>query len=169
MDYKALVLDQTYYPIQIVDWKDAMRLFFSGRAEVVEHHEQSNIRSPRASYKVPKVLRVFQKVFAPRDVRFNRFNVFLRDDYTCQYCSFKGLHTELTLDHVFPKSRGGKTHWDNIVTCCFTCNNKKADRTPAECSMRLKKTPKKPHWGPLWGVRLNDHEAQWWRDWIRHK
>src|SRR5690554_2509484 len=131
---KALVLDSTYFPVQIIDWKKAMILFFTQRAEVVDFHEDIEIRSTSASFKLPKVLRLFQKVNQAAGfksgVKFNRGNVFYRDKFTCQYCLQKFKEVELTLDHVMPKSRGGKTSWDNIVTSCHPCNNKKADKTP---------------------------------------
>jgi 5-methylcytosine-specific restriction endonuclease McrA len=167
--YKALLLDSSYYPIQIIDWKKAMILFFTGRAEVVEHHEDINIRSTSESFRLPSVLRLFQSFKNFSRVKFNRNNVFARDKYLCQYCGDKFSRDELTFDHVMPKSRGGATNWHNIVTSCHTCNNKKADRTPEECGFTLLKKPKEPIWHPLIGLRPSEDEISLWKSWILWK
>ena len=164
--YKALLLDSSYYPIQIIDWKKAMILFFTGRAEVVELHEDINISSPKQNYRLPSVLRLFSTFKSFTRVKFNRNNVFLRDKFTCQYCGKKHNRQDLTFDHVMPKSRGGKTNWHNIVTSCHTCNNKKADRTPEECGLKLVRRPYEPQWHPVIGLKLNQDEIVLWRPWI---
>lgn len=164
--YKALLLDSSYYPIQIIDWKKAMILFFTGRAEVVELHNDINIHSTKQSYRLPSVLRLFTSFKSFTRVKFNRNNVFLRDKFMCQYCGDKFNRKELTFDHVMPKSRGGKTNWNNIVTSCHRCNNKKADRTPEECGFVLIHTPYEPRWHPVVGLRLNRDEISLWRPWI---
>ena len=167
INYKALVLDESYFPVQIIDWRHAIRLFFSGRAEIVEHHENAVIRSPSQSFKLPKVMRIFQKVLGLSCVKFNRHNIFLRDNFTCQYCGTSGHPSVLSLDHVIPKSRGGKSDWQNIVTACFTCNNFKSDRLPDECGLKLRKIPARPDWGPLWGIKLSHSELEWWENWMK--
>lgn len=164
--YKALLLDSSYYPIQIIDWKKAMILFFTGRAEVVEVHGDININSPKHSYQLPSVLRLFSSFKSFTRVKFNRNNVFLRDKFTCQYCGQKHNRQDLTFDHVMPKSRGGKTNWHNIVTSCHPCNNRKADRTPEECGLKLMKRPLEPQWHPVIGLKLNQDEISLWRSWI---
>lgn len=166
---KALVLDSTYFPVQIIDWKKAMVLFFTGRAEVVDYHEDIEIRSTQDSYKLPKVLRLFQKVNKLGQVKFNRANVFYRDRFKCQYCGDKFLAVELTLDHVMPKSRGGKTNWENIVSSCHPCNNKKADRTPQECGLKLPREPKQPKWSPMVAFRLSQKEKSLFGNWFFSK
>ncbi|MEX1099929.1 MAG: HNH endonuclease [Bacteriovoracaceae bacterium] len=163
---KALVLDATYYPVQIIDWKKAMILFFTERAEVVDYHENIEIRSTSASFRLPKVLRLFQKAHKLTQVKFNRANVFYRDKFTCQYCSGKFKEIELTLDHVLPKSRGGQTSWENIVTSCHKCNNKKADRTPQECGLKLPFPPKQPNWSPMMAFRLSKSEKSLFENWF---
>ena len=171
---KALVLDASYFPVQIIDWKKAMILFFTERAEVVDYHDDVEIRSTSASFKLPKVLRLFQKVsqFSQvkfNQVKFNRGNVFYRDAFTCQYCQKVFKEVELTLDHVFPKSRGGKTSWENIATSCHACNNKKADRTPEECGMKLLSKPKRPKWSPTMAFKLTSSEKNLFANWFFNK
>ena len=163
---KALVLDATYYPVQIIDWKKAMVLFFTERAEVVDYHDDIEIRSTSRSFKLPKVLRLFQKVNQLTHVKFNRSNVFYQDKFTCQYCGDKFLEAELTLDHVMPKSRGGSTSWENIVTSCHPCNNKKAARTPKECGLILATPPRKPSWSPMMALRLTARDKSLFQNWF---
>ncbi len=163
---KALVLDATYYPVQIIDWKKAMILFFTERAEVVDYHDDIEIRSTSHSFKLPKVLRLFQKVNKLTQVKFNRANVFYRDKFICQYCGNKFPEIELTLDHVMPKSRGGKTSWENIVTSCHACNNKKADKTPRECGLALPTRPKRPNWSPMMALRLTARDKTLFENWF---
>lgn len=166
MTMKALLLDASYYPIQIIDWKRAMILFFTGRAEVVEHHSDVEINSTHESYKLPKVMRLFGSFKNMSRVKFNRSNVFYRDKHVCQYCGGKFKANELTFDHVMPKSRGGPTNWKNIVTCCSTCNNKKAARTPEEWGHKLLKPPKEPKWTPMMALRLTKNELVLFSSWL---
>lgn len=166
---KALVLDATYFPVKIIDWKKAMTLFFTERAEVVDYHDDIEIRSPSSSFKLPKVLRLYKKVNTIGQVKFNRSNVFYRDKFICQYCYKKFLAVDLTLDHVFPKSRGGDTSWTNIVACCGKCNSKKADRTPEECGFKLLTTPKIPAWSPFLSFKLSKAEKKIFGSWFSLK
>ncbi len=166
MTMKVLLLDASYYPIQIIDWKRAMILFFTDRAEVVEHHSNVEIRSTHSKFKLPKVLRLFGSFKNFSKVKFNRSNVFFRDKYLCQYCGEKFKEQELTFDHVMPKSRGGPTSWENIVTCCNICNNKKAARTPDEWGKSLLKKPKEPKWTPMMALRLSKNELSLFSTWI---
>lgn len=166
---KTLILDATYYPVQFVDWKKAMVLFFNHRAEVVDFHEDIEIRSTYQSYKLPKVLRLFQKVKALTRVKFTRSNVFYRDKYQCQYCLLKLKETELTLDHVLPKSRGGGTTWENIATSCHKCNNKKGHHTPEEVGLRLHKKPIEPKWSPQYAFRLSRLDIDAFGHWFYQK
>lgn len=166
MVMKALLLDASYYPIQIVDWKKAMILFFTGRAEVIEHHDDIKINSTSDSFKLPKVMRLFQNFRNFAQVKFNRQNVFFRDKHKCQYCGDRFEKKGLTFDHVMPKSRGGATSWENIVTCCHACNNKKADRTPEEARMPLITKPVQPKWSPGMAFRLGVSESIVFSDWL---
>lgn len=145
MDMNVLLLDSSFYPIRIIDWKRAMTLFFGGRAQIIEHHDDRIIKSPSQDYKLPKVIRLVSKFTHVSYVKFSRDHIFYRDNFKCQYCSISFKKSDLTLDHVMPKSRGGDTSWENIVSACKPCNNKKADKTPSEAKMPLLSRPKEPN------------------------
>jgi 5-methylcytosine-specific restriction endonuclease McrA len=166
MTMKALLLDSSYYPIQIIDWKRAMILYFTGRAEVVEHHQDLKIQSTHESFKLPKVMRMFGHFKKFSRVKFNRSNLFFRDKHQCQYCGDKFAAHELTFDHVMPKSRGGLTSWQNIVACCSACNTDKAARTPDEWGKKLLKTPIEPKWSPMVALRLSKPERSLFSSWL---
>ena len=166
---QTLLLDSSFYPLQMIDWKRALCLFFTERAEVVEHHSDVEIRSTHDSFKLPKVMRLFTKVGNINSVKFNRLNVFYRDSFTCQYCNTKFKPHELTLDHVIPKSKGGKSSWENIVCACAPCNNKKADYLMDECGMKPIKKPKEPKWIMIFLLKLEQKEQLVWKDWFHIK
>ncbi len=166
---QTLLLDSSYYPLQMIPWKRALCLFFTERAEVVENHPDIEIRSTNESFKLPKVMRLFCKVGNINVVKFNRLNVFYRDNFTCQYCSTKFRPQELTLDHVYPKSKGGKSSWENIVAACGPCNNKKADRLPAQGGMSPNKAPREPKWLSIFLLKLEAQEKRIWKDWFNIK
>ena len=153
----------------MIDWKKALSLFFTERAEVVEHHADIEIRSTHDSYKLPKVMRLFCKVGDINAVKFNRQNVLYRDSFTCQYCNIKFRPVELTLDHVHPKSKGGKSSWENIVAACAPCNNKKSDKLTHECNMIPIKVPKEPKWLSIFLLKLGHQEKTIWKDWFNTK
>jgi len=163
---KTLLLDSSYYPIQMICWKKALSLFFTERAEVVEHHSGVEVRSTRKSYKLPKVMRLYCKLGKINLVKFNRMNVFYRDEFTCQYCRNKFNAVDLTLDHVYPKSLGGKATWTNIVAACGSCNCKKSNKLTHECGMVPLKKPKEPTWMAMFLKRLNQSEKIVWNDWF---
>lgn len=144
MPMKVLLLNSSFYPIKIIDWKRAMNLFFGGRAQIVEQHSDKFIKSPNQDYPLPKVIRLYSRFSYISPVKFSRDNVLYRDEFTCQYCFTAQAKSELTLDHVMPRSRGGETSWRNIVAACKPCNNRKADKTPTEAQMPLKRIPKEP-------------------------
>lgn len=101
---------------------------------------------------VPSIVRLTVFVrFRRREAKFSRRNIYLRDGFRCQYCGDRPPVHELTCDHVIPRSRGGRTEWSNIVTCCIPCNRRKGGRTPAEAGLRLIHNPSQPTW--LWGVQ----------------
>jgi len=144
----TLLLSSSYEPIDVIDWKDAIRLMVLEKADLIEEYNKE-IRSMYLTMKLPAVIRLvssFKK--SKKSLRFSRINIYTRDKYTCQYCSMKGGMKEFTFDHVVPKSKGGKTCWINIVTCCRPCNTKKRDITPREAGMELLKTPIVPKWLP---------------------
>jgi 5-methylcytosine-specific restriction endonuclease McrA len=159
----TLLLDCSYQPLDIIPWKEAVRLWFLGKAEVIEEHE-AELRSTYLVIKMPAVVRLtrlFRK--KKKKVKFSRAAIYTRDKQTCQYCGMKGTARDFTFDHVIPKSRGGRTNWENIVTACKPCNLKKANRTPSEAGMALLSKPKMPDWLPLLNLRvsLNDIPDTW--------
>jgi len=136
---KVLVLNTTFLPINICSWKRAMILLFKGKADGIENSKKY-VNSGR--FILPLVIKLKDYVPVPYNgVVFTRKNIFLRDNYTCQYCGRTG---NLTIDHIVPKSRGGDDVWENVVACCVRCNNKKGDRMLEEEGMKLIGTPYKP-------------------------
>lgn len=142
---KVLLLSNKYEPLNITSWKRAVVLLIKGKAECVEKINEIDDYIKIGEYYIPRTIKLTYEMAIPHlELPFSRENVYLRDDYTCQYCGKKFDPQELTLDHVFPKSRGGETSWQNIVTCCKRCNCKKADKTPREAGMVLLVKPEKP-------------------------
>lgn len=145
----ALLLNATYEPLSVVSWKKAITLVLLNKAEILEPQERE-VRSATRSFTLPSVLRLYSRVKVPRrTVQFSRSNVYRRDGYRCQYCTVKFPVSRLTFDHVVPRSRGGQTTWENIVTSCSECNRVKGDRTPTEAQMPLASKPKEPKWWPF--------------------
>lgn len=144
------MLNASFEPLLIVTWQRAIQLLFQGKVEVIEESEQE-VRSVRMSIKVPAVLRLLNYVPLTKRkqlIRFSRANIFLRDHHVCQYCGNRFNKTHLTLDHVVPVVQGGRKSWDNIVTACKPCNQKKGGRTPAQAGIHLIKKPQQPNWLP---------------------
>jgi 5-methylcytosine-specific restriction endonuclease McrA len=142
--YRALLLDRAYRPVRAVSWRRAVLLGMSGRVDVLEHYARQ-IRTPSRTVPLPAVLRVpHWSHRAPASVALTRRNVLLRDGHVCSYCGSPGHGRELTIDHVVPRSRGGRTAWDNVVAACGPCNRDKGDRTPDEAGMRLLALPGHP-------------------------
>lgn len=138
----VLVLNQDYLPVNICQVRRAVILVYQGKAEVIENG-LGIIQSVSQSFPIPSVIRLAYFGKRPRfQVRLTRFEIFNRDKNTCQYCGKEGR--ELTLDHVFPRHRGGKHVWENVVTCCTSCNRHKAGRTPQEAGMKLLHNPVPP-------------------------
>ena len=163
---RTLLLDPSYRPIDVVSWEDAITMLWTEKADVLEEYEHV-IHSPTGTNKpaVIRLRRAFKREVKP--VKFSRVNIYARDGYRCQYCGESCASEELTYDHVLPRSRGGKTDWTNIVSCCDDCNAMKKNRTPAEAGMRLLKKPVQPVAMPeiLFEVsRRNIPDA--WRDYV---
>lgn len=152
----ALVLNASFEPLHIVTWQRAIQLLFLGKVEVVEESDQE-IRTVRMTIKVPAVLRLLTYVPLTKKkqiVRFSRTNIFLRDNNICQYCGSQFNKTHLTLDHVIPIVQGGKKSWENIVTACKPCNQRKGGRTPPQAGLSLIRKPKQPNWLPSASISL---------------
>ena len=163
----VLLLNISYEPLKVINWRKAVTMLCLGKVEVIEEYGR-DIHSVSFSIKLPSVVRLLKMVKRNNSpVKFSRQNIYARDRYKCQYCGVKYAPEELTYDHVQPRSRGGKTEWKNIVTCCINCNRKKGGRTPGEASMRLVKKPVIPKWVP--SVRLTigfKKVPQSWREYL---
>jgi 5-methylcytosine-specific restriction endonuclease McrA len=151
--HPALVLNadfrpMSYFPLSLLSWQDAVQAVFTERVSVVAEYD-TWVRSPSTRIRLPSVvaLRKYQK--RPRRVAFTRFNVFLRDRFTCQYCGEAFPASALTFEHVIPRSKGGLTTWSNIVTACVPCNTAKGS------SLRIKplRAPREPTVGALLAAR----------------
>jgi len=152
----TLVLSSAYEPINQISWKAAvLAVLGERRVEVLEEYDDRVVRSLSFSMKIPAVIRYLTgKVSRRRGVRFSRENVYTRDKGRCQYCLRKLSRIEATYDHVIPRSKGGRTRWENIVIACVPCNSGKANRTPVQARMRLATKPVKPKYLPE-TLRLN--------------
>lgn len=144
MDIRTLLLTPWMTPTRVISWERAVVLSFLGKVEVVEEYELV-VRAPSLEMRMPAVVRQ-RKASAVRPKRpaFSRAHVLLRDQFTCQYCAERKEPQALNMDHVVPRAQGGKTSWENIVTSCYPCNQRKAGRTPEEARMRLLKRPVRP-------------------------
>lgn len=165
LDGGVLVLNRLYRPVHVTSVRRAFTLLYQGAARALDAefrlfdfeswaalgatgHDAIGTVSRRI--RVPRVIVLLAYEHLPRArVRFSRFNVYARDDDTCQYCGRRFRRAELNLDHVVPRSRGGATTWENVVCSCVSCNLRKGGRTPEEAGMRLLKRPARPHWTPL--------------------
>ncbi len=138
----VLVLNATYEPINVTAVRRAVALVLKGIAQA-EEHNQKEIHSAREAIAVPSVIRLLAYRHIPQQTRaLSRKNILLRDRNTCQFCGHVFPASELTLDHVMPRSRGGHSSWENLVACCYQCNNRKGDRTPEEAGLLLARRPR---------------------------
>ncbi len=141
---KVLVLNATYEPISFVTLKRAVVLLLKEKAEVIEAMVERKLRAERISYPYPLVIRLVSYVPVPRffNLPLSRRSLLSRDNYTCQYCGT--TEHPLTIDHVIPRSRGGKTEWTNVVAACVSCNRKKGNKMPVDARMIPRNKPVKP-------------------------
>ncbi len=145
---RVLLVDQTWAPISVISWMKAICLLYQEKVHPLEFQE-AEARSPSTTLLVPSVLRLNCVVkSAWQHVRFSRRHVYYRDEYRCQYCGKKFAAHKLNLDHVIPRSRGGLTTWENVVTCCINHNRIKGGRMPREAGMKLLRRPRRPSWSP---------------------
>lgn len=168
---KVLALSNTYEPLGVIDWEKAINLYFNGKVHIVSEYEQA-IRSPSIEMKIPSVI-VFQrgKNRKVNSVRFSRKNIWIRDEGRCQYCAHPVSIKNYTLDHVIPKTAGGKTNWINVVTCCTPCNQKKGDKSLNKAGMKLLKDPMKPSSLPYvqdveYFYNFQSHIPEEWKFWL---
>ena len=132
-DYRPL----SYYPLSLWSWQDSIKSVFLDRVSIVSYYDRV-IRSPSFSMKLPSVIALKSYIKPLSNPNFTRFNVFLRDKFACQYC---GAKKDLTFDHLLPKSKGGLTDWENVVTACSTCNVKKGGKLYERSGMKLFSKP----------------------------
>lgn len=146
---RTLVLNAGYEPLLLVSWQRALCLLFSSKAEVVSEYENAAARTVKTQFQLPSVIRLNQYIH-PKGrtrlgiVKLNRKNILIRDKHRCQYCSKLCKGSDATIDHIIPRSLGGKTTWDNVVAACVPCNSKKGSKLLHETSMKLNSDPKRP-------------------------
>lgn len=144
-DSPALVLNAdfrplSYFPLSVWRWQEAVKAAYMDRVTVVAEYDRV-VHSPSTQIRIPSVIVLKDYVKPARTTAFTRFNLFLRDEFTCQYCGSRG---DMTFDHVVPRSRGGKTTWQNVVASCGPCNLQKGARSLRQARMSLRKTPNQP-------------------------
>tara|TARA_B100001013_G_scaffold174476_1_gene104842 strand:+ start:262 stop:900 length:639 start_codon:yes stop_codon:yes gene_type:complete len=196
LDASVLVLNRFYAAISIVSARRAFTLLSKESAEVVSYEderlanydfdswielsklraefpdededlEDEWVRTPSLEIRVPRIIRllVYEKL-PERMVKFNRRNIYARDDGRCQYCGMRFPYEELTLDHVQPRSLGGNATWENIVCACVKCNVKKGGRRPENAGMKLIRQPKKPKRSPVIKLKIRSDKYRSWRHFV---
>jgi len=135
-DYRPL----SYYPLSLWPWQEAVKAAWLDRVEIVAEYDEV-VRSPSTEIKIPSVVVLKDYVKPQKKVAFTRFNLFLRDEFACQYCGAKG---DLTFDHVIPRARGGVTSWENVVAACSRCNLRKGSKSLSQIGFHLRKPPRQP-------------------------
>lgn len=145
----TLLLNADYKPKAVLSWQKAIEMVLRDVVFTVVEYEEWEVHSPSVTLVVPAVLALQKYVHRRKAVSFSRTNIYIRDDFTCQYCGLSagdgGLNVrDLTFDHVVPRSRGGGTTWENITTSCSDCNRRKGDQTPKEARMALLSKPHEP-------------------------
>lgn len=179
MNSNVLVLNRSFLPIHVISVRRAFCLLYRGIAKAVDdqfktfdfeswsklsiEQREEAIGLVDRMIRIPRVILLVTYDRMPRgNIRFTRLNIYLRDNSTCQYCGKKFPKSELSLDHVIPRSYGGKSTWGNIACCCSACNRKKGGRTPEESNLKLLKPPRKPTWTPFFKVSLKDLTRKEW-------
>lgn len=192
LDLSVLVLNRLYMAVHIVSVRRAFVLLCKSLAEVVsiedgqwcsydfeswrdvsemrrhfKEPDQDWVRTVSLEIQVPRIVRLLRYERIPKQtVKFNRRNIFARDESRCQYCGGRFATSQLTLDHVVPRSLGGKASWDNIVCACVDCNVRKGGRTPEQAHMKLIRRPIKPKTSPLVSVKLGSQKYQSWKTFL---
>lgn len=179
----VLVLNRAYLPIHVTSVRRAFTLVYRGFAHAINDEYQTfdfdswrqlsiardseSIGTPDGRIRIPRVivLTTFDRM-PKRYVRFSRINIFARDAFTCQYCRQRPPRSELNLDHVVPRSLGGRSTWENVVCSCVACNRKKGGRTPEQAGLRLRALPRKPKWTPLMNLMLSSVRYKEWRPFL---
>lgn len=189
----VLVLNRAYMAVHIISVRRSFSLLYRELAEVIDVEDgqyanydfdswllfselQSNertehedwVRSVNFELKVPRVVRLLYYDRIPKyTLRFSRRNLFARDQHRCQYCGKTGPQSQMSLDHVMPRSRGGPTTWENVVCSCISCNTRKGSQTPKEARMKLLKKPVKPRFNPLLARKLDNPKYESWKSFLK--
>jgi len=169
MNRNVLLLNSSEEVIKVINWKKAIKLLESGKAKrPYNYNKNYSVRTISGEYKLPAAIVLVRFVYLPYEHSLpTRKNIFKRDKWTCQYCGFKSKNPKsLTIDHVYPKSRGGGTQWTNLVTACPKCNCKKSNKLLKECNMKLKNKPTKPKRLALQMVGLDESGKELWSRWV---
>ena len=165
----VLLLNASYEPLRIINWKRALTLLFSGKVEVLEEYTRE-VHSISLTMRLPAVVRLLKLIrVRTRGVKFSRQHIYARDKYECQYCSRRLPPSELTYDHVVPRSFGGPTDWHNIVTCCIPCNRSKGGKRLEQSGLTLHRKPTKPSWSPYLSMTIGLRELpDSWRTYLAY-
>ena len=166
MKRSVLVLNQNYEPLNICSVRRAVVMVLDGKAELLESHPDA-LRAASRIFAWPSVIRMVYLIRRPRPrVKLTRREVFIRDQYTCQYCGRRG--GDLTIDHVNPRVLGGGHSWDNLVTACKTCNHRKGGKTLMQCKMALRTVPHEPRAGMYYSIerRLDTRFDDGWQKFL---
>lgn len=163
------VEDGHYHSYDFENWLEISEFEAAELEDADESHDMADwVRSVNFSVCVPRIVRLnFYDKVPKLTLRFNRRNLFARDKNLCQYCATPRPLSQLSFDHVVPRSRGGQTTWENVVCCCLKCNGRKGDRLPDEAGMKLIRKPEKPKQNPLLSVKLNNPRYEVWRTFLK--
>lgn len=179
----VLVLNRSFLPIHVTSVRRSFSLVYQGGAKVVNSHYETFdfdawrqqagtsglecLGTTSGPIPIPRVIVLMLYDRMPRRmVRFSRSNIFSRDRYACQYCGEHPPRAQLNLDHVTPRTQGGRTTWENVVCCCVTCNRIKGGRTPEQAGMRLRGRPRRPRWTPLMSLPAASVRYREWRPYL---
>ena len=160
---RTLVLNSGFEPMQLISWQRAICLILAEKAEMVSGYGQK-IRTVTKEFTLPSVIRLKRYVHVYnriKTVRCSRKNILARDHHTCQYCRIKVNGYEATIDHIIPRSKGGASTWENLVTACKKCNIKKGSKTPEQVGLKLRKEPRKPRFTELIRMQSESSSKAW--------
>lgn len=157
------MLNQNYEPLSVCSARRAIVLLFQGKAEMIATSDGLKIHTVMEAYSLPSVVRLWQYKKVPfKRIMLTRKNILTRDNHQCQYCGT--YKSTMTVDHIVPKTQGGKDTWENLVSCCAACNNKKGNRTPVQAGMRLLKRPTRPTY--ITFIQRNHHVEERWKPYL---
>jgi len=146
--FDSLVLNAAGLPVTVVSWQRAVSLYFAEKAIVLAEYDNKPLRSPNFTMRAPAVIQCTHSLYRPkrfvRELPFSRRNVYMRDNGMCMYCGKRVSLSSFTFDHVIPRSRGGRTSWDNIVAACSPCNLRKGGRMAMDIGMQPHHRPHRP-------------------------